>query len=113
MGEYISNMKEPDEYVSRDSRYRRLKVLEGKDRVEIFQTWKRLDIPVSNEDNYHEVQKKEEYRLDLIAKSYYRNDKLWWIIAIANNINNPLDIEVGQILRIPSISTLYGYEGVL
>ena len=41
-------------------------------------------------------------RLDILAKSYYGDSKLWWIIAIANNINDAVFyIEPGVQLRIP------------
>lgn len=45
-------------------------------------------------------------RIDLIANKYYNDPKLWWIIAMVNNISNPLSIEYGTVLRIPSYSSL-------
>jgi nucleoid-associated protein YgaU len=42
-------------------------------------------------------------RLDLLAHKYYGDTGLWWIIAVANNLNNAsLSIEPGKQLRIPS-----------
>jgi hypothetical protein len=41
-------------------------------------------------------------RLDLLANLYYGNRNLWWIIAVANNLNDAsLSIEPGKQLRIP------------
>ena len=41
-------------------------------------------------------------RLDIMAKTYYGDSKLWWIIAVANNINDAVFyIEPGVQLRIP------------
>jgi hypothetical protein len=42
-------------------------------------------------------------RLDLLAHKYYGDQNLWWIIAVANNLNDAsLFIEEGIQLRIPS-----------
>lgn len=41
-------------------------------------------------------------RLDILAKNYYGDSKLWWIIAVANNINDAVFyVEPGVQLRIP------------
>ena len=42
-------------------------------------------------------------RLDILASKYYNESSLWWIIAVANNLNDAsLHIEEGKQLRIPS-----------
>ena len=42
-------------------------------------------------------------RLDLLAQQYYSDSSLWWIIAVANNLNDAsLYIKEGTQLRIPS-----------
>lgn len=42
-------------------------------------------------------------RLDILASKYYNESSLWWIIAVANNLNNAsLSIEPGIQMRIPS-----------
>ena len=42
-------------------------------------------------------------RLDLLASKYYGNASYWWIISVANNLNDAsLSIEPGRQLRIPS-----------
>lgn len=42
-------------------------------------------------------------RLDLLANKYYGDKTLWWVIAVANNLNNAsLYIGEGVQLRIPS-----------
>jgi hypothetical protein len=41
-------------------------------------------------------------RLDLLASQYYSDRNLWWVIAVANNLNDAsLSIEPGKQLRIP------------
>jgi hypothetical protein len=42
-------------------------------------------------------------RLDLLAKKYYDDVTKWWIIAIANNLNDGnFYVEEGRQLRIPT-----------
>lgn len=42
-------------------------------------------------------------RLDILANKYYGDKNLWWIIAVANNLNDAtLHINEGTQLRIPS-----------
>jgi nucleoid-associated protein YgaU len=42
-------------------------------------------------------------RLDLLAHRYYGDQRLWWVIATANNINDAtFYVEEGIQLRIPS-----------
>lgn len=58
-------------------------------------------IKPSDSDFY--VITEETDRLDLLAKKYYNDPKMWWIIAVANNINDGnFYVEPGRQLRIPS-----------
>ena len=42
-------------------------------------------------------------RLDVLALKYYNDQSLWWIISVANNLNDAsYSIEPGKQLRIPS-----------
>jgi hypothetical protein len=42
-------------------------------------------------------------RLDILASKYYGDKSYWWVISIANNLNDAsLSIEPGRQLRIPS-----------
>jgi len=47
-------------------------------------------------------------RLDILASKYYGDKTYWWVISVANNLNNAsLHIEPGIQLRIPSdLSTI-------
>lgn len=46
-------------------------------------------------------------RLDLLASYYYNDKELWWVIAVANNINDAVFyIEPGIQLRIPSATNV-------
>jgi hypothetical protein len=42
-------------------------------------------------------------RLDLLANKYYKDPSMWWIISVANNINDAsFYVTEGLQLRIPS-----------
>ena len=50
-------------------------------------------------DRVHEVI--EGDRLDTIAYKFLGDSKLWYIIADTNDIINPFELEIGQVLIIP------------
>lgn len=71
-------------------------------------TREKFSIQATEEDSYHKVTTEEE--LTTIAYKWYSDQvadasKYWWIIADANDIQNPLDISeyVGQTILIPNI----------
>ena len=54
-------------------------------------------------DNDMYIISQESDRLDILASKYYNDQNLWWIIAVANNLNDAsLSIEPGTQMRIPS-----------
>lgn len=54
-----------------------------------------------------------EYRLDLVSELFYGVPDLWWVIADANNISDPLvGVPAGTKLRIPNRERLAS-EGIL
>ena len=58
------------------------------------------EIPESTRDVRHEVQQGE--RIDAIAKKYFKNANLWWVIAHVNNLQLlPDGLSTGMLLRIP------------
>lgn len=57
-------------------------------------------IKPSNDDIY--IISTQSDRLDLLATKYYGDPTYWWIIAVANNLNDAsLFIQTGKQLRIP------------
>jgi hypothetical protein len=46
-------------------------------------------------------QQKQGERLDQIAYDYYRNPAGWRLLAIANDIDHPLRLDAGRMLRVP------------
>jgi hypothetical protein len=54
-------------------------------------------------DNDLYIISEESDRLDLLSYKYYNDISLWWVIAIANNLNQAsLHIEPGTQMRMPS-----------
>jgi hypothetical protein len=50
-------------------------------------------------------------RLDLLAKKYYNDTTKWWIIAVANNLNDAnFFVEEGKQLRIPTDLSRITYD---
>jgi hypothetical protein len=59
--------------------------------------------PIVKRDDDIYIITQETDRLDLLANQFYGDSSLWWIIAIANNLNDAsLSIEPGTQMRIPS-----------
>lgn len=71
------------------------------------ETWNPPEILRRDDDKFTEVKAGEEGRLDLVALRLYKTDRLWWVIALANNILDPFtDVPVGRTLRYPSFEYL-------
>lgn len=96
-------------------RYRNCKILVDKETGERLLSTREIDSIVEYPtDYYHRVESHEVDRLDLIAHKYYKNPLLWWVIAQANDIHDPfIALEPGTLLRIPSLESLYGNNGIL
>ena len=54
-------------------------------------------------DNDMYIISQQSDRLDILASKYYGDSSFWWIIAVANNLNDAsVSIEPGIQMRIPS-----------
>lgn len=95
------------------SRYKNLRRIIDDEGDEYVESYERIDIRTTSKDQYHTVDASEENRLDLISNKYYGTPLLYWIIAEANDIYDMFEVPTGTILRIPSKTSLYGYQGVL
>lgn len=107
-------MKQEIKYThpSKTSRYKKLTVF--LDETNLFMSApKYIEIPIHEDDNYFSVTPRYVNRLDLIAHKFYHESKLWWAIAIANDLEDPMNIPLDTILRIPAVSTLFGSGGVI
>lgn len=83
------------------SRYSNTNVVENKNtKKKYFESTIYPKIKPNNNDVY--IISEQGDRLDILAKNYYGDAKLWWIIAVANNINDAVFyITPGTQLRIP------------
>ena len=81
------------------------------DKKQCYQTTKYPEVPLSDNDVY--VYTVQGDRFDILAKQYYSDQSLWWIISIANTATagsdlpsdlpqNSLIIPEGSQIRIPS-----------
>lgn len=61
--------------------------------------------------SYREVTLREQNRLDVIAEDEYGDQRLFWVIALANDILDPFNVKKGTILKIPQISVLHSRGG--
>lgn len=113
MSEFYSETKQKNRDAS--DRYKNCTILKDNDSGEVLISTRDIeDIPLNVLDIYHTVTIQEECRLDIIADKFYNNPLMWWVLAQANNIYDPLSKPLsGDIIRIPNISTLYSSGGVL
>ena len=69
---------------------------------DFWSTRQPLKLREHESDSFHVVTDADSKRIDLIAWKFYRDVRLWWVIAEFNNIDNPLEILPGTTLRIPA-----------
>ena len=98
---------------SRLSRYNVYRRLINEDGDEYIETPNKIKIKESNKDSFYAVEMGYVNRLDLISFKFYGTPLLWWAIAIVNNIDNPLDVGPGIVLRIPTLKNIYDSGGLL
>ena len=67
----------------------------------VYKTVKYPEIPLDENDIY--VTTVQGDRFDILAKQYYQDESMWWVISIANTSlpQNSLIIPEGIQLRIP------------
>jgi len=64
-------------------------------------------------DVLYTVPQAGEGRLDLVSQQFYGTPELWWVIAMVNNLLDPLvGFTVGQTVRVPRKERLAS-EGLL
>jgi hypothetical protein len=71
------------------------------DGVEFWDVLDIPEIPEQRDDLIHKVVSPD--RIDLLAHRYYKDARLWWVIAVANAIEElPTELNIGDEVRIPS-----------
>lgn len=96
-------------HISRYGKYRQ--IIEN--HVARTETFNQSFVDKSDNDKFHTVATEQENRLDIIANIYYNDASLWWVIALANELVDPMIIKPGSVLRIPPIISLYNLGGAL
>lgn len=90
------------------SRYKNVRTIKNEDNRIVHETMNNYKIPEYSEEKRYTVSNKFQNRLDIISLMFYKTPEFWWIIAIANDIIDPLtEIKEGTVLRIPDIMSLY------
>lgn len=102
-----------DKSIRNVSRYKKLQRLIDDEGFRYIETPDDMVIPNRVDDIYYEVDISTRNRLDLVSNMYYGTPMLWWVVAIASDIDDPLVAPIGTVLRIPSINSLYGNGGIL
>jgi hypothetical protein len=60
---------------------------------------------------YYRVAGSDIMRPDTISYNAYGTPDFWWIICLINSIDNPLiDMQVGQILKIPNPIDIFNFQ---
>lgn len=107
--------EEKQEKVEYYDRYKNCKLLIDKETGDKYlESFEAETIPYRVDDIYHTVEANEAHRLDLIAYKYYGNPLLWWVLALANEIRNPIVAPAaGDVVRVPNQVGLYDKAGIL
>jgi len=101
MGRIANEVTGPVDLAS--SRYMRSRVyvFEGSDKMS-FEIYKRVPIPLSENDRYTVVEAQHQYRPDLMSYEIWGFSDYWWVLLAANNIWDIYDFKIGTNIRIPN-----------
>ncbi len=99
--------------VGKNSRYRLNTIHKDSEDRFYFSLPRPINIKSNKDDSYFGVEIKHKHRMDKVSNRFFNNSKLWWIIAIANDMDNGLFLDAGNTLRVPAIHGIYGHGGVL
>lgn len=79
-------------------RYTNLMLIDG---VEFWDTFVPPDLPEQYDDIQYQILGSD--RIDMLAAAFYGDPTLWWVIAVANDMELiPIDFKRYEIIRIPS-----------
>jgi len=102
--EFIEN-KDPNRPLSR---YNKLRILLNEDDIPVLESWDPPEIPELAEDRFFEITAEFAHRLDLVSLMFYGTEQLYWVIAYANDMIDPIaETVVGVKLRIPDRENLF------
>lgn len=90
------------------SRYNRIRYLLSSDSIPVQESWDSPDIPELNTDVFVKVKPEWEHRPDLISLAFYGTLRLYWVIAWANKMTDPIaETIIDKELRIPDPEFLF------
>jgi len=101
--------------LEQQSRYKDTNLLENEEKQVFYDLWVRprelVDIKsIQLKSVRHRVKADQIGRLDILAHEYFRDTKLWWVIAAVNDLIDPIEeMYAGQVLIIPSIDVVRQY----
>lgn len=67
----------------------------------------------SENDTYVYVDITYQYDPFKLAYEYYNNENFYWVILAANGLSTMFDLKEGITIRIPNITSIMGYNGLL
>lgn len=102
----------PEQY-NHVSRYSITRRILDSNNIEYHETPNLRVIPEQSSDTYFRVDNISLNRLDIVAYKCYGFSTYWWVIAMANDIQDPFKLPLDTILRIPQLSSLYADGSVL
>lgn len=84
------------------SRYNKIRLCLNDQGIPVQEAWEMEELPELPTDRFYEVTQEFAHRLDLISLKYYGTAQLYWVIAFANKMIDPIaETVVGVKLRIP------------
>lgn len=90
------------------------KKLENDGTVKYVRRLSTIMYPEFTTDTDTKILSQEGDRLDLLAKEFYGDESLWFVIAKANNLGKgSLNVPAGKIVRIPFRQENAGIESLL
>ena len=104
MANYIEETNiNPKRFVNFTSRYSDAKVYYyTENKFLTFGTYKKNELPRTEQDKYTVVTASTEYRPDLVSLAAYGTVDLWWKIMEANNIKDIYKFKIGLNIRLPN-----------
>ena len=93
----------PQQFISTSSRYVDSKIVYYTERKLLtFSTYKKKEIPLSDQDKYAVISPGVEYRPDLVSQQAYGTVDFWWKILEANGMKDIWEFKSGENIRIPN-----------
>ena len=68
-----------------------------------------FDININIDDFEYRIVKYNNERLDALADKFYGYGEYWWVLALANNILNPLSFDLDYLAVITNLDAFLNY----